>query len=329
MNPKTYLVTGGTGFVGSALVRRLVQAGHRVRVLDDDSRGHPRRLADIAGSYEMIGGDVRDPSVVDRATRGVDSVCHLAFVNGTEFFYSRPELVLDVGVKGMVNVLDACIAHGVRELLLMSSSEVYQDPPTVPTDETVPLTIPDPLNPRYSYAAGKIISEIMTVNYGRKHFDRALIVRPHNVWGADMGFEHVIPQFITRMVAQAGRTSDVPMPFVIQGDGKQTRSFVYIDDFTDGLMLVLEKGQHLGIYHIGTSDQITIGEVAHAVAGCLGRPVRLVPSEAASGGTLRRCPDVRKLAALGYLPKHTLESALPKVVAWYREHAHLDPHREP
>jgi nucleoside-diphosphate-sugar epimerase len=96
--------------------------------------------------------------VVDRACQDIEVVCHLAFINGTEFFYSKPDLVLDVAVKGMVNVLDGALRHRVPELMIMSSSEVYHEPDRVPTDESVPLTIPDCLNPRYSYAAGKLIS---------------------------------------------------------------------------------------------------------------------------------------------------------------------------
>src|SRR6476620_4177379 len=119
------LVTGGSGFVGSGLVKALVKAGHGVRVLDDNSRGSPRRLAGVAKDIEFVAGDIRDAAAVHAAVRGMDEVHHLAFVNGTEFFYSAPELVLDVGVKGMINVIDACRATGVRNLILASSSEVY------------------------------------------------------------------------------------------------------------------------------------------------------------------------------------------------------------
>src|SRR4051812_16048508 len=93
---RTILVTGGTGFIGSALVKALVAAGARVRSLDNDSRGLRTRLSDVAADVELIVGDIRDPTIVNRAAAGVDSVCHLAYVNGTEFFYSRPELVLDI-----------------------------------------------------------------------------------------------------------------------------------------------------------------------------------------------------------------------------------------
>ena len=249
---RSCLVTGGTGFLGSALTRRLIADGARVRVLDNNSRGRAARLADLDGRFEYVEGDIRDAATVDRACQGIDVLCHLAFINGTEFFYSKPDLVLDVAVKGMANVLDAALRHRVPELMVMSSSEVYHEPARVPTDETVPLTIPDCLNPRYSYAAGKMISEVMALNSGR-HFERVTIVRPHNVYGPDMGDEHVIPQFVARMKSLAGRPAN-PIPFKIQGTGLQTRSFVFVDDFIDGLMLVLEHGEHLGIYHVGTTE---------------------------------------------------------------------------
>jgi nucleoside-diphosphate-sugar epimerase len=316
VSARTYLVTGGTGFLGSALVKRLVSEGHRVRVLDDNSRGRAARLADLEGRYEYIPADVRDPEAVARACEGVDMVCHLAFVNGTEFFYTKPELVLDVAVKGMINVLDGCRRHEVPDLFLMSSSEVYQTPPAVPTDESVPLSIPDPLNPRYSYAAGKIISEMMAINYGRHRFRRVVIVRPHNVYGPDMAFEHVVPQFALRMKSLRDSPAD-PVPFPIQGSGDQTRSFVYVDDFTDGVMLALERGEHLGIYHVGTREEVTIRDLAERVARCFGRRIQVVPGAAAEGGTTRRCPDISKISRLGYAPRFTLDTALPLVTRWY------------
>src|SRR5690349_3846527 len=103
------LVTGGTGFIGSALVKALLRAGHAVRTLDNDSRGGVRKLGEAAADVERLTGDIRDADAVRRAVRRVDCVCHLAYVNGTEFFYSKPDLILDVAVKGMVNVIDACL----------------------------------------------------------------------------------------------------------------------------------------------------------------------------------------------------------------------------
>lgn len=319
MTRQSYLVTGGTGFLGSALTRRLVHAGVRVRVLDNDSRGAVSRLEDLAGRFEFVRGDIRDAAAVDGACEGIDVICHLAFINGTEFFYTKPDLVLDVAVKGITNVIDAALRHGVPELLVMSSSEVYHEPARVPTDESVPLSIPDCLNPRYSYSAGKILHEMMAVTYGRTHFKRVTIVRPHNVYGPDMGAEHVIPQFVARLKALQAHPTD-PIPFPIQGTGLQTRAFVFIDDFIDGVMLVLERGEHLGIYHVGTLEEVSIESLARLVAEYYGRPIKIVPGPPADGGTSRRCPDITKMMRLGYRPNFTLREALPGVVGWYDRH---------
>ena len=321
---RRYLVTGGSGFLGSALVRRFVQLGHYVRVLDNNSRGNLRRLSGLENAIEFIEGDIRNPEVVVRAVDGVDSVCHLAFVNGTEFFYTKPELVLDVGVKGMLNVVDACIKCGVPELILASSSEVYHRAPVIPTDETVPLSIPDPRNPRYSYAAGKLISEVIALNYGRDHFERVVIFRPHNVYGPDMGWEHVIPQFVLRMKA-ACREPGNPVRFPIQGTGKETRAFIFIEDFTDGLILAIQKGEHSEIYHIGTMDEVPIELLAQEVGVYFGRSVVVISGEPAAGSTDRRCPDIHKLAALGFSPRHSLKQGLSLTARWYDENSQLAP----
>jgi nucleoside-diphosphate-sugar epimerase len=319
------LVTGGSGFIGSALVKALLKDGCAVRVFDDNSRGAARRLADVHNDIEFITGDIRNAAAVQSAVRGVEEVHHLAFVNGTEYFYSAPELVLDVGVKGIINVLDACRAANVRQLVLASSSEVYQTPPRVPTDESAPLVVPDPTNPRYSYGGGKIISELMAINYGRKFFDRVLIFRPHNVYGPDMGFEHVIPQFALRLKRTAALHKSGKLPLEIQGDGRQTRSFCHVEDLVRGVIVMRKKGDHLGIYHIGTTEEVSIGDLARRVAAHAGREIELVTSPAPAGGAQRRCPDIGKLAKLGYAPQLLLADGLPPTVDWYWANESLAP----
>ncbi|AGB01511.1 NAD-dependent epimerase/dehydratase family protein [Methanoregula formicica] len=315
--PKFYLVTGGTGFIGSALVHRLIKKGLNVRVFDNNSRGSFNRLNDITDKIDFFEGDIRDKRTVNRAMEDIDSVIHLAFVNGTEFFYTKPEFVLDVGVKGITNILDACQEKNVRELVLASSSEVYQTPPIYPTNESVPLSIPDPLNPRYSYAAGKIISEIMAINFGRKFFDRVIIFRPHNVYGPDMGWEHVIPQFAVRIKQLLNNSSEKTIRFPVQGNGSDTRSFIFIEDFISGLELILDKGKHLEIYHIGTQEEISIANLANMVADYYNQNICIVPGQAALGGTQRRCPDISKMRSLGFHPKYSLKEGLSQTLKWY------------
>lgn len=314
---KKYLITGGAGFIGSALTRSLVGKGYEVTVFDDQSRGTLQRLEDIKNKFIFIDGDIRDKDAVAKACEGIGSVIHLAFVNGTEFFYTKPDLVLDVGVKGIVNILDACLRNNIKDFILASSSEVYQNASIIPTPETIPLIIPDPLNPRYSYAAGKIISELMTINYGRKHFKRAVIFRPHNVYGPAMGWEHVIPQFALRLKANKNAKK---MNFPIQGTGNEIRSFIYIDDFIDGLLKVVFEGEHLNIYHIGTMEEITITQLAKKVAKCFGMEIQIKPTEKLIGSTKRRCPDISKLMKLGFKPKVSLEEGLRKTIEWYIHH---------
>ena len=322
---KSYLVTGGTGFIGAGLVKGLVAAGARVRSLDNDSRGSRDKLGATASEVELIVGDIRDAATVARALQGMDGVCHLAYINGTEFFYTKPDLILEVAVKGMMNVIDGCLQHDVPELVLASSSEVYQTPPRVPTDETAPLVVPDVLNPRYSYGGGKIISELLALNYGRARLRRVLVFRPHNVYGPNMGWEHVIPQFALRLRELHHRQPQGVLSFPVQGTGQETRSFIYIDDMIDGVLRVMARGEHLGIYHIGSGVETTVESLAKEVARWYGRDIAVVPGARQPGSTLRRCPDITKLRALGFVPKVSLPDGLDKTVRWYNENAHLKP----
>lgn len=322
---RKYLVTGGTGFIGAALVHRLVSSGNSVRILDNNSRGAVRRLGALVSSVELIEADIRNADQVQKAAAGMDSVIHLAYVNGTEFFYTKPELVLDIAVRGMFNVIDACRSQGVGELVFASSSEVYQTPPQIPTGEDVPLSVPDVMNLRYSYGGSKIACELMAVAYGRLGFERVMIFRPHNVYGPDMGWEHVLPQFVMRAGRQIIDHPRGPVPFRIQGDGAQTRAFVHIDDFTDGVMCMLERGEHMQIYHIGNPEEVTILEVVQRLFDHLGREPQVITDVMPAGGPARRCPDISKLRTLGFEPRISLAQGLPSLVDWYMANAHLNP----
>jgi UDP-glucose 4-epimerase len=323
---RSYLVTGGSGFLGSALVRRLVREGARVRVLDNHWRGHPRRLADLAGRIELVTGDIRDTEATAEAAAGVDCVVHLSAINGTRHFYEEPELVIDVAIRGTLNVIEACRRHGVRHLVVASSSEAYQSPDLIPTPENVPLVVPDILNPRYSYGGSKLAAELIAFNYGRTGFDRVVVFRPHNVYGPDMGFEHVIPEFTVRaaaaVAASAGRDR---VPFPIKGDGRQTRAFIHVDDFTDGLFTVIERGRHLNVYHIGNPEEVTVETLAQMIFEQFARMPAFEHEPAPAGETRRRCPDIAKLRALGFAPAIPLAQGLPGVVGWYRANGDLAP----
>jgi len=312
---KKILVTGGTGFIGAACARRLVMNGYTVRILDNGFRSDIETLKDL--NVEMVKGDIRDSAIVFQAIEGMDAVIHLAAINATEFFYTKPALVLDVGIRGALNVIDGCIKHNVKNLLVASSSEVYQTPAKFPADETEFLKVPDVLNPRYSYGGSKIMSELLTLNYGRTHFEKAIVFRPHNVYGLEMGWEHVIPQFILRAADAIRQHPTGPVPFRVQGTGMQTRAFIHIDDMIDGMMILLEKGAHLNVYHIGNPEEITIGDLAQKVVSYFGRTMELNPDTLPQGCPERRCPNIDKMRQLGFFPRISLDQGLPEVIDWY------------
>lgn len=326
MQPKRFLVTGGSGFIGSALTHRLVVDGHSVRVFDNNSRGSARRLREVENAIEFVEADIRDLDAVVSATRNIDIVVHLAYVNGTEFFYTKPELVLDIAIRGMLNVIDACRSTGCADLVVASSSEVYQTPAIIPTDETAPLLIPDVANPRYSYGGGKILCELMGMHYGASSFDRVTIFRPHNVYGIDMGWEHVIPQLSVKAARlMKDRSATTPKPLSIQGDGTQTRAFTHINDFVDGVMLLIAEGRHREIYHIGNEEEVSISKVANLITSALGYSTNLEYSEAKPGGTERRCPDTTKIRSLGFAPKISFAQGIVDVAQWYANHEQFAP----
>jgi dTDP-glucose 4,6-dehydratase/UDP-glucose 4-epimerase len=314
------LVTGGAGFIGSSLCKHLYGLGHEVTVLDDLSRGKAERLRNTP--VNLIPGDIRDEMKVHRAVQGQDAVIHLAYLQGTQTFYAEPRQVLDVALRGVLNLMSACEQWGCGDFLLVSSSEAYQVAPEVPTGEDVPLTVPDVLNPRYSYGGGKIASELVTLAWQRTGvLDRAVIARPHNIYGPDMGREHVIPEFCLRMNQLVKeQPSAAILPFPIQGTGLETRSFCYISDCVEQLALLLEKGQ-TGVYHVGTMVERSIEQVAHEVAACYGKQVKVIPGTLPKGSPPKRLPDTTKmdqLAGIGNLVRTPFKDGLSATVTWYQ-----------
>jgi nucleoside-diphosphate-sugar epimerase len=311
------VVTGGGGFIGAYLVKRLVADGWDVAVVDNMVRGDASRFAEVAADVELFTCDVRDQDALEKAFTGATVVMHLAAINGTENFYKQPELVLDVGLRGALAVVNAGREVGVPDLVVASTAEVYQTPAVVPTPETIPLMLPDSLNPRYSYGGSKIVSELIAFNYGQDHYRQVQVFRPHNVFGPNMGWKHVEPQFIMRALA-AQAAGDGAFP--IQGDGTETRSFCYVDDIVEGILTMYEKGGHREVYHIGSDEEITIRELAARIGKIVGIDLDIQPGELQQGGTKRRCPDIAKMRALGWSPRVGLDEGLERTVAWYREH---------
>ena len=305
---KHFFVTGGTGFIGSAICELLVNKGHKVTIYDDNSRGSLRRVTHIKKKIKIVKGDIRNYEQLNKAMNNVDAVIHLAYINGTKFFYTKPVLILDIAIKGIINILQLCIKKKIKEIYLASSSEVYQTPRKIPTDEKESLKIPDIYNPRYSYGGGKILTELMGIHFGKKYFKKLIIFRPHNVYGPNMGYEHVIPEFIKRFKNLKSKK------FKIQGTGNEVRSFIYIDDFISAFNLILNKGKHLNIYNIGTSEKIKIKYLANKLSKLFNKKIKLKRTSGKKGGTKIRLPDIKKIMKLGFRQKISLTKGLRKII---------------
>lgn len=313
-------MTGGTGFLGAALVRRLVALGKDVVVFDNNFRGKDERIAGVRDAVTLISGDIRDQDAVSRAAEGCKTIYHLAFVNGTRFFYEKPDLVLDVGVRGALTTLAAARESGAAKYVLASSSEVYQQPTQVPTPETERAIIPDVTNPRFSYAGGKLISELLALNMLRDTNVGVLIFRPHNVFGPNMGFEHVIPELVEKLYKATGGWAEKTCTLPIQGDGKETRAFCYVEDAVDQILAVADAGTNREVYHIGQQNERAIRQLVADIAQVLDIKVEIQAGELRSGGTTRRCPNIDKVRALGYTHRDRYAEGLAETVVWYRDY---------
>ena len=306
---KTILVTGGTGFIGSAITKYLVEKKYHVIVFDNNFRGKIARLKKIKKKIMFIKGDVVNKQQLFHAAKNADILIHLAYINGTRFFYTKPYEVLEIATKGMLNVIDACKKYSIKELYLASSSEVYQTPKKIPTNEKEMLKIPNIYNPRYSYGGGKIISELLGIHFAKKNLNKFIIFRPHNVYSGDMGHEHVIPEFI-RKIKNIKKSKN----FLIQGTGNEKRSFIFIDDFISAFDKIFTKGKNLEIYNIGTTEIVKIKELAKKIAKIFNIKIKLKKGKQLEGGTRIRCPDISKIKKLGFKPRFNLGQGLRKII---------------
>ena len=304
---KTYLITGGQGFIGKAVSLSLLNQGNKVIIFDNNFR--KKNFSIKHKNLQLIDGDIRNITNLNKIKNKIDTVVHLAAINGTKNFYDKPNLVLEVGIKGIINIIDFCKNKKIKEIFLASSSEVYQNAPFYPTDEKVRLIIPDPNNPRFSYSSTKIISEILLLN--SNFFKRAVIFRPHNIYGPDMGYKHVIPELIIKTIKEKKFLN-------IQGDGKNKRSFCYIEDFVDAFNVLIKKGKHKEIYNIGNTDEVKILDLSKLIISMLNKDLKTKISTKPFYNAMRRLPDIKKLNKLGYKPKINLKKGLKKTIDWYK-----------
>lgn len=312
-----YLVTGGTGFIGSAIVKSLVKLGNKVTVIDNNYRGKQSRFASDL-DFNFIEGDVRNLEEMEDACRSAEVLIHAAFINGTKRFYEQPYQVVDVGINGVINLIKSIDHSSIKRIILISSSEVYQSPSIVPTPENIPLVIPDLSNPRYSYGGSKIASELALYHYCKFKDLDLQIIRPHNIYGSDMGEEHVIPE-IALKIQNAIKTNKQIID--LQGSGDESRSFCYIEDFIQGFDLVsnLPFNNCQEVFNIGTDEEVKISKLVELMTNKFSINLDYNYLPPPEGGTLRRCPDISKLKSIGFASQYDLDSGLNLYLDWFKK----------
>ena len=304
------LVTGGAGFIGSHLVRRLVERGYSVRVLDNFSTGSIENIRDVLGSVELVRGDVRDIETVRRAVEGVDAVVHLAALISVPESVEKPDLYFDVNVKGTYNISKAFRGN---VLVFASSSSVYGEPQHLPVGEG------HPLNPKSPYAASKIAGEAFTLSFSHINGYRPVVLRIFNAYGPGQSraYAGVVSEFVSRV--SAGE------PPVIYGDGEQTRDFIHVSDVVEVVISAVEREEARGVYNIGSGREVKIRELARIILEASGRgdltPIHVPPRE----GDVRRSRADISLAArdLGWKPKIRLEDGVRELVEHARKKGRL------
>src|SRR3989338_6033507 len=316
------LVTGGAGFIGFHLAKSLANQGHEVTIFDNFARGQEDSEFKQLISNKNVKFLQRDITKAESFNdlEEFDYVYHLAMINGTENFYKMPDKVLKVGIIGTINVLDWFVKQSKGKLLFSSSSEAYSgtlnllgDKFPIPTHENVPLVVEDPSNVRWSYGASKMLSEVAIYSWAKAYsMKNFVIIRYHNIYGPRMGNEHVIPQFIERIVKNEN-------PFKIYG-GQETRTFCYIDDGVKATRMVMESSETNGkTIHIGRSDnEIKILDLSKKLFEIVNVNPEIKIHESPKGSVMRRCPDTTKLQQLGFVPEVSLEEGLRKTFDWYK-----------
>ena len=302
-NKKTILITGASGFIGNALYARLNNENYNIIGLDNFFRGKNLK------NQTIIKGSIFDKKILKKLIRKSDIIIHLVAINGTRNFYNIPDKVFEVSMRGTMILYDCLneIGDKNKKILLASSGEVYGEPKKIPTDEKVSLVVKDIFNNRYSYGGGKICQDLIARYLISKVVKECIIFRPHNVYGPNMGFDHVIPELMIKSLKAKNKIT-------IEGSGKETRSFCYIDDFINGLIILIKKKiSGFNIFNIGNDREISINNLTKLIIKNSKKNLLIKNKKLRTGSSKRRCPDIKKIKRLGYKPIVSLETGIEKM----------------
>jgi nucleoside-diphosphate-sugar epimerase len=310
----TVLITGGAGFIGTALCRRLAEH-NRVRVFDNLRRNALGAAGlDKHPAVELVVGDVRDAGAVRSAVDGADYVLHMASIAGVDTVRQNPVTTMEISLEGTLHALRAAHANGrVKRFVDFSTSEVFGTYAYRVREADV-TSLGAVGEARWTYAVSKLATEHLAHNYWKQHGLPTCAIRPFNVYGPGQVGEGAIHTFVTRALAN--------QPLVIHNQGDQIRAWCYIDDIVEAILLCLERPEAVGeSFNIGNPrSTITIYHLAKLVIEAAGSDSKMqfVPMDLAD--VELRVPDIKKAQErLGFTARVDLDEGLQRTIAWYRQ----------
>ena len=305
---KRVLVTGGAGFIGSFLCERLIAAGHEVLCIDNFFTGARENVAHLLGHprFELLRHDVTFPLYVE-----VDEIYNLACPASPIHYQFDPVQTTKTSVHGAINMLG--LAKRVKARILQAStSEVYGDPQVHPQPESYWGHV-NPIGTRACYDEGKRCAETLFFDYHRQHGLRIKVARIFNTYGPRMHPND--GRVVSNFIMQALTGQDI----TVYGDGRQTRSFCYVDDLVDGLIRLMESGDEVtGPVNLGNPGEFTILELAQKVIARTNSRSKIVHAPLPADDPVQRQPDItRAKETLGWAPTIPLDEGLDRTIAWF------------
>lgn len=314
-NNVSVLVTGGAGFIGSRATAKLLASGAKVRVVDDMSKGDAANLKDILPHIEFIQGNLLDVEVARRAMRDIKVCFHFAAkIGGIGFFHKYPASSIRDNTVMNLNLWEVARDHLTR-MICISSSMVFERTETFPTPERAIEACPPPLT---GYGFSKLIDEYIARTYHEEFGIPYVIVRPFNAYGPGenpgdwVGYAHVIPDLLKKIM-------DGQCPLEILGDGKQTRSYTYVDDVADAIIFAASHSEN-DDFNIGTGVETSVLDLCQKMWKLCGKsqPLTCKTLPSLKYDVQKRVPDITKITALGWKPKVGLDEGIARTLEWLK-----------